>query len=218
MELELISFKLCPFMQPAVITLLHKGTQHKITYIDINDPPEWFDEMSPTGQVPLLRVDNESIIFESAVINEYLDETTPGTMLPQDPLNRAINRSWTLFCGTFFADIFNLLGCSDKAALEDIEYDIHDKLERVENRKTDSLFFNGNQLSLIDTTFAALFMRLDLLKPGRDILDADRFPRLSAWSQQLLKLGCVKQSVADDFPQTYLGMVKMREGLIGKNL
>jgi len=218
MELELISFKLCPFMQPAIITLLHKGTEHKTTYIDINDPPPWFDELSPTGQVPLLRVNNESVIFESAVINEYLDEITPGSMLPEDPLPRALNRSWTQFCGTFFGDIFNLIGARDEDAFEDIEYDILEKLDRVEHFKSDAAFFNGSELNLIDTSYAALFMRLDLLKSGRDILNNDRFPKLNAWSRNLLGLDCVKNSMVPEFPDMYRGMVRMREGWIARQL
>lgn len=218
MELELISFKLCPFMQPAVITLLHKNIEHKVTYIDINDPPLWFDEISPTGQVPLLRIDNQSVVFESAVINEYLDEITSGGMMPNKPLPRALNRSWMLFCGTFFNDIFNLVGARDKDTVEDFEYDIHEKLDRVESCKSDSRFFNGDKLSLIDTSYAALFMRLDLVKSGLDILDSKRFPRLAAWSQSLLALDCVKQSMVAEFPDMYHGMIKMREGWIADQL
>ena len=218
MDLELISFKLCPFMQPSVITLLQHKVEHKITYIDINDPPPWFDELSPTGQVPSLRVDNDQVIFESTIINEYLNEANNCGMMPDDPMQRALHRSWIQFCGSFFGDIFNLIGGKDEAAVEDIEYDILEKLDRVEALKSDSNCFNGDELSLIDTTFAALFMRLDLLKAGRNILDNSRYPKLNAWSEHLLSMDSVKNSVVPEFPQMYLGMVKMREGYISQNL
>jgi glutathione S-transferase len=35
------------------------------------DPPDWFKEISPTGQVPLLKVDDQAI-FESLVITEFI--------------------------------------------------------------------------------------------------------------------------------------------------
>ena len=218
MELELISFKLCPFMQPAVITLLNKNIEHKITYIDINDPPLWFEEISPTGQVPLLRIDNQSIVFESVVINEYLDEVTSGSMMPDDSLAKALNRSWIQFCGTFFSDIFDLIGAKDQETAEDHIYDIHEKLDLVENCKSDNQFFNGDEINLIDTSYAALFMRLDLLKSGVDILDIERFPKLATWSQNLLALDCVQQSMVPEFPEMYRGMIKMREGWIAGQL
>jgi glutathione S-transferase len=54
MELELISFKLCPFAQRAMISLEVQKIDFKMTYINPMDPPDWFKETSPTGQVPLL--------------------------------------------------------------------------------------------------------------------------------------------------------------------
>ncbi|HHT00269.1 MAG TPA: glutathione S-transferase family protein, partial [Thiomicrospira sp.] len=58
-KLDLISFKLCPFVQRAVIVLKKKNIDFDITYIDLNNPPEWFKELSPLGQVPVLKVGND---------------------------------------------------------------------------------------------------------------------------------------------------------------
>ncbi|MDE0411786.1 MAG: glutathione S-transferase N-terminal domain-containing protein, partial [Gammaproteobacteria bacterium] len=53
MNLELVSFNVCPFVQRSVITLNYKNCDYKITFIDLNDPPEWFLEISPLGKVPV---------------------------------------------------------------------------------------------------------------------------------------------------------------------
>ena len=218
MDLELISFKLCPFVQSSVITLLHQDIEHKITFIDINDPPQWFDELSPTGQVPILRVDNDKVLFESAVINEYLNDIGECGMMPDDPMQRALHRAWIQFCGSILDDIFNLIGAKDEEAVADLEYDVLEKLDKLEAVKSDTACFDGDELNLIDTSYAGLFMRLDLLKPGRDILDSSRYPKLTAWSQHLLSLECVKDSVVPELPKMYIGMVKMREGYISQSL
>jgi glutathione S-transferase len=47
--------------------------------------------------LPLLIVEQETPLFESAVINEYVDELTPPRLLPQDPLQRALSRAWIAF-------------------------------------------------------------------------------------------------------------------------
>ena len=99
MDLELISTKRCPFVQRSVITLKHKGIDHRMTFVDSDDPPEWFKAVSPLGKVPVLRVDGDAVIFESAVINEFLDDITPGQLHPEDPLTRATNKSWIEFGG-----------------------------------------------------------------------------------------------------------------------
>ena len=73
----LISFDICPFVQRSVITLEEKGVKYNIKYIELENKPDWFLAISPFGKVPVLQV-NDKVLFESAVINEYLDETVPG--------------------------------------------------------------------------------------------------------------------------------------------
>ncbi len=69
---KLISFKICPYVQRSVITLKEKNVDFDIEYIDLANKPEWFLKISPLGRVPVLQV-GEEVLFESAVINEYLD-------------------------------------------------------------------------------------------------------------------------------------------------
>ncbi len=91
-DLELVSYHLCPYVQRAVITLLEKEISHQRTYIDLSNKPDWFRQISPLGKVPLLKVSDE-VLFESTVICEYLDEITPGSLYPIDPLIKAKHRA-----------------------------------------------------------------------------------------------------------------------------
>lgn len=218
MELELISFKLCPFVQSSVITLLNKQVDYRITYIDINNPPLWFEELSPTGQVPLLRVSDNDVIFESAVINEFLDESTGGGMMPKDPVMRAKNRAWAHFCSAILTDMLELTKAENNNMLEDVEYDLWEKLDHVEALKNDDIFFNGDKLSIIDCSYAALFMQLNLLKSARNVLDAKRFPRLNKWSEALLQLDAVRNSVVPEFKDIFYSAIKAHAGIISKAL
>ncbi len=92
--IELISFNLCPFVQRSVITLNKKGIDYKITYIDLADKPDWFLALSPLGKVPVLKHGDE-VLFESAVINEYLDEITP------QQITEAFSGGFVIFLGIF---------------------------------------------------------------------------------------------------------------------
>ena len=98
MAIRLISFKTCPFVQRAVITL-------DITYVDLADPPDWFVQLSPLQKVPVLEVDGE-VLFESAVINEYLDDITGGELQPREPLQRARNRAWIEFASDMLGNLY----------------------------------------------------------------------------------------------------------------
>ena len=84
-RLELISHHLCPYVQRASIALDEKGVAFERTNVDLSAKPDWFRAISPLGKVPLLRVDGE-VLFESAAICEYLDETATPALHPKDPL------------------------------------------------------------------------------------------------------------------------------------
>jgi len=67
---------------------------YDVTYIDLKNKPDWFLKISPFGKVPVLKVD-DTVLFESAVINEYLDEILPEPpFMPGDPGQRARARIW----------------------------------------------------------------------------------------------------------------------------
>src|SRR2546421_12079933 len=87
-RLRLISHKLCPYVQRAVIALTEKGVAFERIDIDLANKPDWFLAISPLGKTPVLQV-GDTAIFESAVILEYLEETQPKPLHPADPLARA---------------------------------------------------------------------------------------------------------------------------------
>src|SRR5918992_3647184 len=87
-KLTLISHKLCPYVQRAVIALNEKGVPFERIDIDLANKPDWFLKLSPLGKVPVLVVEQdgrEQVLFESAVIAEYLDETLAPRLHPTNP-------------------------------------------------------------------------------------------------------------------------------------
>src|SRR5881394_2023473 len=91
--LTLVSFDLCPYVQRAAIVLAEKGLPFERIDVDLANKPAWFKAISPLGKVPLLKVGDE-VLFESAVIVEYLEETLDPALHPADPLGRARHRGW----------------------------------------------------------------------------------------------------------------------------
>jgi glutathione S-transferase len=53
MSIKLVSFKLRPFVQRAIMLLEEKALAYTLEYIELDDPPEWFRQRSPFGKVPL---------------------------------------------------------------------------------------------------------------------------------------------------------------------
>ena len=218
MPFELISFKLCPFVQRSVITLRHKGVDFETSYIELADPPAWFLEISPFKRVPLLRVDGETVLFESTVINEFLDEVTPGRLLPEDPLARAQARGWIEFGSACLWPCRDLTTAETAAAADRVVAELGRLLDRLEAALGDGPCFLGPDFSLVDAAFAPLFMRLAYFQPHLPILDSDRWPKLSAWSDHLLALPEVQTSVVPEFKTLMDDLVRKRQGYLATRL
>ena len=135
MKPKLISFKLCPFVQKAVLTLLHKNIDFDIEYIDLMNPPQWFLDISPLGKVPVLQV-GEDVIFESSVIVEYLDEVYGESLHPADPLVKAHNRSWMEFGNECLMNGYKLIVAEDEAGFNEQREAMQNKLKQLENKIT----------------------------------------------------------------------------------
>lgn len=218
MKLELISFNVCPYVQRSVITLNHKQCEYDITFIDLNDPPDWFHEISPLGKVPVLKIDNKEILFESAVINEFIDDITPGTLKPSDPLVLAKNRAWIEYGGTCLADLYMIADHDDEHNMRKQMSECTHRLQRIEDILGNSTYFNGEELALIDAAYAPLLIRLDFMNEKLNLLNWDVFPKLKKWRENLLDLDAVQKSIIDNFDLHYTNKIKGQNGYLASVL
>ena len=108
----LVSHHLCPYVQRAAIALAERNVPFRRETIDLANKPDWFKAISPLGKVPLLKV-GDNVIFESAVIVEYLEETQPNPLHPADPLKRAQHRAWMEFGSAILADLWGFYTAAD---------------------------------------------------------------------------------------------------------
>ncbi len=218
MQLELISTKRCPFVQRSLITLNHKGIDYKMTFVDLDDPPPWFGEISPLGKVPVLRVDDEAVIFESAVINEFIDDITPGQLHPEDPLRRAINKSWIEFGGTCCTLTFQIMTAPDRESYERLVGELKASLARVEQALGEGPYFNGEKFALIDAAYAPIFIRLDVFSDlfGLDI--THDLPAIRAWQETLLSLPEVQNARVPELPELFRRLISKSNAYAGKLL
>lgn len=101
-DLKIISSGTCPFAQRTHMVLLEKKINFTLIEISLDAKPDWFLKISPYGKVPVLH-HGDTIVFESAVINEYLEEVFPNPpLLPKSPECRAHARIWIDFANVRF--------------------------------------------------------------------------------------------------------------------
>ena len=201
-------------MQKAVIALKQKNIDYDIEYIDLAAPPEWFLKISPFGKVPVLIMDDDAI-FESSVIIEFLEEAFPHKLHPDNLIQRAKNRSWIEFSSPCMTSSFNLSIAESEQDFEAILDELNNRFDQLEVILENQPFFNGDQFSLVDASYAPLFHRLhcmDELNSG--MFQPERHPKINTWKEHLLQQDSVVHSTVDNFTELYRELLWTRQGYI----
>ena len=217
-KFTLVSHALCPYVQRAAIVLAEKGVPFDRRDIDLNDKPDWFLAISPLGKTPVLLV-GDVAVFESAVICEYLDETTLPRMHPQDALERARHRAWMEFGSALLGTIWSYYNAPDAAGLAARRAEIGAQLARLEQAAdVAGPWFAGARFGIVGAVFAPVFRYFDTFEA---IGEPDAFattPRLRAWRQALAARASVQQSVAADYPEKLRRFIAGRGGELARRM
>ena len=197
--LKLISHKLCPYVQRAVIALTEKSVAFERIDIDLANKPDWFLKISPLGKTPVLQV-SDTAIFESAVILEYLEETQPKPLHPGDPLKRAEHRAWMEFGSAILNDIAGFYAAPDEATFRAKTAQLEQRFARLESRVAASPWFDGENFSLVDAVFGPVFRYFDVFDEIADFGILARKPKLARWRKTLAARPSVRSAVSGDYP------------------
>lgn len=209
-KFELISHHLCPYVQRSVIVLTEKNISHKRTYIDLNNKPQWFTKISATGKVPLLKIDQDHIIFESMVICEYLDEITDGSLHPTDTLKKAHHRSWNEFASQILNNISQLYNAKTSLDFEHQLSEIRKRFSRIEEHIT-LPFFSGEDFSMTDAAFGPVFRYFDVLDSytGTDIFLG--LEKTKQWRKSLSHRKSIQEAVTHKYPELLTTFLSRRK-------
>ncbi|MFO1037089.1 MAG: glutathione S-transferase family protein [Geminicoccaceae bacterium] len=207
----LVSFDLCPYVQRAAIVLAEKGQQFRRVDVDLANKPDWFLAISPLGKVPLLQV-GDTVLFESAVIVEYLDETLPPRLHPLDPLTRARHRAWMELGSSILADIWTIETTPDPAVFRTKAQSVHDKLARIEAELGSGPWFAGDRFSIVDAVFAPAFRYFDVFDRIADLGVFAGLPKVRRWRAALAQRPSVRDAVVPDYEDRLLAFLKRQDG------
>ncbi len=156
----------CPFSQRCRFVLFEKGMDFEIRDVDLYNKPEDISIMNPYGQVPIL-VERDLILYESNIINEYIDERFPHPQLmPADPVMRARAR---LFLFNFERELFiHVQALERRDQVKDLQKlqeraraQIRDRLTQLTPIFVKNKYMLGEEFSMLDVAIAPLLWRLD---------------------------------------------------------
>ena len=214
---QLISFKICPFVQRTVIALREKGVDYDVTYIDLAARPAWFKAISPLGKVPVLRV-GDATIFESAVINEYLDEVYAPRLHPSNPLQRAHNRAWIEFASALTQNQYQLCLADTPARFAAARERVDADLDQLEHQLSAGPYFNGADFSLVDASLAPVLLRFAIMQRNIDLDIYTIRPRLATYRSAVLTRPSVVDSVVPEFTELFIEYFRGQGGYVAGHL
>jgi glutathione S-transferase len=212
-KLTLISHHLCPYVQRAVIALTEKKVAFDRIYVDLDNKSDWFLAISPLGKVPLLQI-GKDVIFESAVILEYLEETQPNPLYPRDPLARAQHRGMIEFGSAILSDIWGLEIAPTREVAETKIDALRQKFARLERELGDGPWFAGKRFGLVDAVFGPIFRYFDLFDRILDHGIVTGKPKIAAWRAALAARPSVRQAVLPDYADRLERFVALQNGYL----
>ncbi len=150
-----------PFSHRCRIVLYEKGMDFEIRDVDLHDMPEEIAAMNPYNQVPIL-VERDLVLYESNIINEYIDERFPHPQLmPADPVMRARARLFLFnFERDLFAHVLEIQQGAQKVA-DKARTIIRDNLTAIAPIFSKQKYMLGEEYSMLDVAIAPLLWRLD---------------------------------------------------------
>ena len=212
--LRLISHKLCPFVQRALIVMAERGIPHELKFVNMGEKPDWLLRISPAGEVPVLCVEGKPL-FDSMAIIEYLNDISGGSLHPEDPYERARNRAWIELASSAQMTVGSLRAAKDEDVFEIHVATLRRRFASAEQELSDGPFFNGSQLALVDAAFAPIFRYLAVVDPDGKLGFFDGLDKLNRWRKALAKRPSVKQAVVEDYAERLLAFVASKDTVLG---
>jgi glutathione S-transferase len=154
-----------------------------------------FLQLNPYGKVPVID-DNRKVLFESCIINEYLDEQYPNPpLMPKDPYLRARGRVLVDYALNYIhepywalrAEMLKQKAERNAAIMEEKRGTLRNLLHYLEEALGNQSYFLG-ELSLTDIDVLPRFLRME----SYGALPAPALPRLGGWLQRMKERPSVK--------------------------
>jgi glutathione S-transferase len=181
------------------IALYEKGLHYERVTLNLakkdQKRPE-FLKLNPYGKVPVIDDDGQ-VLFESCIINEYLEEKYPDPPLtPEDPYLRGRGRVLVDYALNYMhepywalrGEMLKAVNDRNAAVIEEKHRSLRDLLQYLEEALGDKTFFLGD-LSLTDIAIVPRALRME----AYGVVPAPSLPRLSAWLQRMKERPSVKQ-------------------------
>jgi glutathione S-transferase len=202
--IKIVSFKICPFVQRVTAALAVKNIPFELEYISLKDKPQWFLDISPNGQVPIMVTESGTTLFESDAIIEYIEDEYGALEKGVTNEQRALDRAWSYLGSKNYLVQCGTMSSEDKDTFAVRAKKLMTAFTKMEKQLTsNSTFYKSNTLSNVDIAWLPLLHRAHIVKKhtGYDFLCG--LPKTQAWQETVLATGIAKKTVSEDFEQLF---------------
>ena len=189
--IKLYDFKSSPNCQRVKVVLAEKNLPYEIVPVDLTKKeqknPDYL-KLNPYGKVPVL-TDDATVLYESLIINEYLEEKYPNPpLMPKDPAKKAKGRILVDFGMAHFDSAYQKLRMElmkeakeqSQPIIDGAKNDLKKLLQRFEDELGDQQYLLGD-FSLVDADLIPRFTRLE----GFGVLPDPSLPRLGKYLERM---------------------------------
>ena len=199
--IKIYSSARCPYAQRTRMLMIEKEIPFELTEVDLRNKPDWFLAVSPYGKVPVI-VDDGQTIYESAIINEYLDEKYKSIpMMPEEPVERAKARIWMDYCTNKYLTLSRklLVDHGNEELQTENKKKMKESLIYIEKecfeKNANGPFWLGNNISLVDLHYAPFFERFGAFKELFGVEWPEECIKISNWWSAIQKRDSYKMTV-----------------------
>lgn len=212
--MKIVSYKICPFVQRVIATLEAKDIPYEVEYLSLKNKPQYFLDMSPKGQVPVLVTDKGQPIFESEAIVEYLDELYPSGQ-KVTAYDNATSRAWSYLGSNNYLVECSAMRAPDADSLRKHSEKLGQAFDKIEDQLGKAHFFESDSIGRVDIAWLPVLHRSAIIEQetGYDLV-GER-PKLKRWQSNLLATGLAERSVAEDFRDVFTGFYLSERTYLG---
>ena len=214
--MKIVSFKICPFVQRVTTLLELKGVEYEVEYINLSDKPQWFLDVSPNGQVPILITDDKDVLFESDAIVEYLDEVVGDPLLSADPVKKAQERAWSYLASKHYLVQCGAQRSGDEKSLEERTGKLAIAFTKISTQLGDKPFIGGDSMGMVDVAWTTLLHRAAIIERCSSYDFLAGLPRVKEWQSAVVATGIPQASVSEDFEERFTAFYLAESTYIGQ--
>jgi len=199
--MKLIATPASPYSRKVRIVLAEKRIDYDFVIDSPGEPATHVPEFNPLGKIPVLVLDDDTTLYDSRVIVEYLDNASPvGRLIPDDTRHRIQVRRWeALADGCTDAGVAIVMEKRRPAEKQSAEWIARQqgKIDRALQAMSEELgsrtWCSGESYNLSDIAVGCTLGFLDLRQP--DLNWRKLYPNLSKLCEKLSQRGSFKDTV-----------------------